>query len=157
MNKAELIDALAVKLDGSKKQAAEAVEAVFDAIQNAVAAGEKVAITGFGVFEKANRAARTARNPRTGATVKVKATSVPKFRAGSEFKAVVAGKKKAAPAKKAVAKKAPAKKAVAKKAPVKKAAPVKRAAPAKKVVAKRAPAKKAPAKKAPAKKAAARR
>ena len=128
MNKAELIDALAVKLDGSKKQAAEAVEAVFDSIQHAVATGEKVSITGFGVFEKADRAARTARNPRTGATVKVKATSVPKFRAGSEFKAVVAsgGKKravkKAAPvAKKAVAKKAVAKKAVAKKAPAKKA------------------------------------
>lgn len=140
MNKAELIDALAAKLDGSKKQAAEAVEAVFDEIQQAVATGEKVAITGFGVFEKADRAARTARNPRTGATVKVKATSVPKFRAGSEFKAVVAsGGKKRAAAKKA----APAKKAVAKKA-----------APAKKAVAKKAPAKKAVAKKAPAKRAA---
>jgi DNA-binding protein HU-beta len=170
VNKAELIDALAVKINGSKKQAAEAVEAVFDAIQHAVAAGEKVAITGFGVFEKADRAARTARNPRTGATVKVKATSVPKFRAGSEFKAVVAGKRKAA-AKKAVAKKAPAKKApvrkaapakkvVAKKAPVRKA--VAKKAPVRKAVAKKAPAKKAPvrkavAKKAPAKKAAARR
>jgi DNA-binding protein HU-beta len=171
VNKAELIDALAVKINGSKKQAAEAVEAVFDAIQHAVAAGEKVAITGFGVFEKADRAARTARNPRTGATVKVKATSVPKFRAGSEFKAVVAGKRKAAakkaPAKKALAKKAPVrkaapvKKAVAKKAPVRKAAPAKKAvakkAPARKAVAKKAPARKAVAKKAPAKKAAARR
>ncbi len=151
MNKAELIDALAAKLDGSKKQASEAVEAVFDAIQHAVAAGEKVAITGFGVFERAERAARTARNPRTGETVKVKATSVPKFRAGSEFKAVVAGKRKAAPAKKAAAKKAPAKKVVAKKAPAKKV--VAKKAPAKKVVARKAPAKKGAAKKAPAKKA----
>ena len=170
VNKSELIDVVAEKLDLSKKAASDAVETVFDLVQSTVSTGEKVSISGFGVFEKQDRAARVGRNPRTGAAVKIKATSVPKFRAGVEFKAVVAGKKraakKAAPAKKTVAKKAaPAKKAVVKKAaPVKRvAAPVKKTvakkvAPAKKVVAKKAaPAKKTVAKKAPAKKTTARR
>ena len=66
---------------------------MFDAIQEAVAQGEKVAITGFGVFEKVDRAARTGRNPSTGEPVEVKASSVPKFRPGSEFKAYVSGAK----------------------------------------------------------------
>jgi DNA-binding protein HU-beta len=65
-----------------------------------VAKGDKVAITGFGVFEKAVRPARTARNPATGATIKVAKSSVPKFRAGADFKAVVNGEKKIAAAKK---------------------------------------------------------
>ncbi len=172
MNKAELIDALTAKLDTDRRQATAAVENIVDTIVRAVHKGESVTITGFGVFEQRRRAARVARNPRTGETVKVKPTSVPAFRPGAQFKAVVAGAQKlpadgpavkrgvaAAPAKRAAAKKAaPAKKAPAKKAaPVKKAvaakkapatkAPAKKAAPAKKVVAK-APAKKAPAKKA---------
>ena len=129
MNKAELIEAVAARLDGSKKAASEAVDAVFDEIVSAVASGDKVSITGFGNFEKKDRPARTGRNPQTGATVKIKATSVPKFRAGAEFKAIVSGKKKAAPAKKAK-KAAPAKKATKKAAPAKKA--TKKAAPAKK-------------------------
>ena len=175
MNKAELIDSIAGRL-GDKRAASEAVEAVIDTITRTVAKGEKVAITGFGIFEKVERAARVARNPATGAKVKVKKTSVPKFRPGTQLKAVVSGAlklapakaapakaaaKKAAPAKKAAAKKAaPAKKAAAKKAPAKKAA-AKKAAPAraaKKVTAKKAaPAKKAAAKKAPARKVAAKR
>jgi DNA-binding protein HU-beta len=125
VNKAELTDRLAARLDITKKAAGEAIEAIVDEITKSVAKGDKVAISGFGVFEKADRAARVGRNPQTGATVKIKATSVPKFRAGAEFKNAVAGKKaaakkaaqakKAAPAKKAVAKKAaPAKKAAAK-------------------------------------------
>jgi DNA-binding protein HU-beta len=130
VNKAELIEAVASRLDGSKKAAGEAVEAVFDEIIRAVASGEKVAITGFGNFEKSDRAARTGRNPRTGEAVKIKATSVPKFRAGAEFKAVVSGKKKAASAKKSAKKAAPAKKSAKKAAPAKKSA--KKAAPAKK-------------------------
>lgn len=133
MNKAELIEAVASRLDGSKKAAAEAVDAVFDEITRAVAGGDKVSITGFGNFEKKDRPARTGRNPQTGATVKIKATSVPKFRAGAEFKAIVAGKKKAAAApKKAAAKKSTKKAAPAKaaKKSVKKAAP-KKAAPKK--------------------------
>ena len=137
MNKSELIDAIAEKV-GGRSTAAAAVDAVLDAITAAVAAGERVGIVGFGTFEKRVRGARTARNIRTGATIKVKATSVPAFRAGSGFKEVVAsgGKRKAA---KPAAKKA---------APAKKATAAKKAAPAKKVVAKKTAAKKAPAKKA---------
>ena len=74
--------------------ATEAVNAVLDAIQDAVAKGDKVAITGFGVFEKSERPARTARNPATGASIDVPASSVPKFRPGADFKALVNGEKK---------------------------------------------------------------
>lgn len=129
MNKAELIEKVAIRLEDSKKAAGEAVEVIIDEITKAVAKGEKVAITGFGVFEKVDRAARTGRNPLTGAVVKIKATSVPKFRPGADFKGMVSGKKRVS-AKKAPAKKAPAKKTVAKKAPAKKAAAKK--APARK-------------------------
>ncbi|GAA3197162.1 HU family DNA-binding protein [Actinocorallia longicatena] len=92
MNKRELVDAIAERLSGSKKDAAEAVDAILDTIQSTVAKGEKVAITGFGSFEKADRPARTARNPATGKTIQVAATSVPKFKAGADFKNLVAGK-----------------------------------------------------------------
>jgi DNA-binding protein HU-beta len=67
------------------------VNAVLDTIQDAVAKGDKVAITGFGVFEKSERPARTARNPATGATIQVPKSSVPKFRPGADFKALVNG------------------------------------------------------------------
>ena len=93
MNKSELIEVVTQKL-GDRKAASEAVEAVVDAITRAVAKGEKVGITGFGVFEKVERAARTARNPTTGAAVKLKKTSVPKFRPGKGFKDIVSGAKK---------------------------------------------------------------
>jgi DNA-binding protein HU-beta len=93
MNKRDLIDAISGRL-GDKKSAAEAVNAVLDAIQDAVAKGDKVAITGFGVFEKSERPARTARNPATGATIQVPESSVPKFRPGADFKALVNGEKK---------------------------------------------------------------
>jgi len=181
VNKAELIDSISTRLGDNKKAASDAVEAVIDTITRTVAKGEKVAITGFGIFEKVERAARLARNPATGARVKVKKTSVPKFRPGTHLKGVVSGTVKlAAPAKAAPAKAAPAavkraavKKAAPARAAVKRAAPaavkraavkkaaparaaVKKAAPAavkKAAVKKAAPAKKAPAKKAPAKKA----
>ena len=171
MNKADLIDAVSGQLDTSKKDVSDVVETILHEVKRAISRGEKVAISGFGVFERQSRAARTGRNPRTGEAVKIKATKLPKFRPGAEFKAIVAGAKagaapaKKAPAKKAAAKKAPAKKAAAKKAPAKrtvaKKAPAKKA-PAKRTVAKKAPAKKAPAKrtvakKAPAKKAPAKR
>ena len=94
MNKRELIDAVSGRL-GDKKSATEAVNAVLETIQSAVAAGDKVAITGFGVFEKCERPARTARNPGTGATIQVPKSSVPKFRAGADFKALVNGEKPA--------------------------------------------------------------
>ncbi|MFC8503634.1 HU family DNA-binding protein, partial [Pedococcus sp. NPDC057267] len=140
MNKAELIKELESRL-GSRKAASEALTAVVDVIIREVAKGGSVAITGFGTFEQAARAARTGRNPRTGATVKIKKTVVPKFRAGSAFKdvvknprslpkaaaagaraaagtatkAAVAGARKAAPATKATATKAAAKSTTAKK------------------------------------------
>jgi DNA-binding protein HU-beta len=94
MNKRDLIDAISGRM-GDKKTATEAVNAVLEAIQTTVAKGDKVSITGFGVFEKAIRPARTARNPATGATIRVPRTSVPKFRAGADFKAMVSGEKKA--------------------------------------------------------------
>ena len=175
MNKAELIDVLTDKLGTDRRQATAAVENVVDTIVRAVHKGDSVTITGFGVFEQRRRAARVARNPRTGETVKVKPTSVPAFRPGAQFKAVVSGAQRlpsegpavkrgatAAPAKRTAAKKAvkkaatkaPAKKTVATKAaPVKKATATK-AAPAKKTAATKAPAKTA-ATKAPAKKTAA--
>jgi DNA-binding protein HU-beta len=91
MNKAELIDVLTKKLDVDRRSATEAVENVVDTIVRAVHKGDSVTITGFGVFEQRRRAARVARNPRTGETVKVKPTSVPAFRPGAQFKAVVSG------------------------------------------------------------------
>jgi len=128
MNKAELIDELTAKLGSDRRQATAAVENVVDTIVRAVHKGDSVTITGFGVFEQRRRAARVARNPRTGETVKVKPTSVPAFRPGAQFKAVVSGAQRlpaegpavkrgvvAGAAKKAVARKA-VKKAVARKA-----------------------------------------
>jgi len=176
VNKNQLIEALAARYGGNKKAARHALESVLDTISREVAKGEKVAITGFGSFEKRVRNARMVRNPRTGERIKAKATQVPKFTAGQDLKNIVSGAKKlpaltletaapvvrvaaaAVPAKrtttkktaKKAAKKAPAKKAAAKKSTAKKAA---KKAPAKKAPAKKAPAKKAPAKKAPAKKA----
>ena len=152
MNKAELIDILTKRLNTDRRHATEAVEHFVDSVVRAVQKGDSVTITGFGVFEQRRRAARVARNPRTGETVKVKPTSVPAFRPGAQFKAIVSGAQRlpaegpavkrgvVAGAAKKVAKKAPAKKVT--KAPVKKAATK---APAKKAV-KKAPAKKAAAK-----------
>ena len=77
---------------------------MLDPIYAHVAKGEKVVLTGFGIFEKRDRAARMARNPATGASVRVKKTSVPAFRPGAEFKAITSGAKKVA--KSAAAKKA---------------------------------------------------
>ncbi|OBJ22981.1 DNA-binding protein [Mycobacterium colombiense] len=156
MNKAELIDVLTTKLNTDRRQATAAVENVVDTIVRAVHKGDSVTITGFGVFEQRRRAARVARNPRTGETVKVKPTSVPAFRPGAQFKAVVSGAQRLpsdGPAvKRGVVAGGAAKKTAAKKAPAKKSA-AKKAAPAKKAAAKKAPARKA-ATKAPAKKAA---
>ena len=106
MNKAELIQAVAAYYDGSKSEAAKALNAVVETITYKTAAGEKVSITGFGVFEKVHRSARMVRNPRTGERKRAKATAVPRFRAGSDLKAYVSGAKKVpkAPAKKATTK-----------------------------------------------------
>jgi DNA-binding protein HU-beta len=180
VNKAQLVEAIADKM-GGRQQAAEAVDAVLDAIVRAVVAGDRVSVTGFGSFEKVDRPARYARNPQTGERVRVKKTSVPRFRAGQGFKDLVSGSKKlprggevavkkapkgsltggaSATVKKAAAKKSTAKKATAaaKKVTAKKTTAKKTTAAAKKTTAKAtakkvtATAKKAAAKKAPAKK-----
>lgn len=175
MNKAQLVEAIADKL-GGRQQAADAVDAVLDAIVRAVVGGDRVSVTGFGSFEKVERPARYARNPQTGERVRVKKTSVPRFRAGQGFKDLVSGAKKLprggevsvkkAPkgslsggastrtTAKAAAKKATAKKAAAKKTTAKKAAPAKKAAVKKTAAKKATTTKKAAAKKTTAKKAA---
>ena len=175
MNKSQLVDALAARYAGNRKAAQQALESVLDTITREVARGEKVAITGFGSFEKRVREARWVRNPQTGARIKAKKTAVPKFTAGADLKNVVSGAKKlpklvverastpakkaapakaAAPAKKTATKSTAKKSAPAKKAAAKKSAPAKKTSPAKKAAAKTL-AKKSPAAKAPAKKAAA--
>ncbi|MET7370071.1 HU family DNA-binding protein [Streptomyces sp. NPDC005566] len=93
MNKAQLVEAIADKV-GGRQQAADAVDVVLDAIVRAVVAGDRVSVTGFGSFEKVDRPARYARNPQTGERVRVKKTSVPRFRAGQGFKDLVSGSKK---------------------------------------------------------------
>ncbi|RKE17216.1 HU family DNA-binding protein [Streptomyces sp. TLI_171] len=93
MNKGQLVEAVAGKL-GSRVAAEEAVDAVLDVMVRAVVAGERVSVTGFGTLEPVERAARTSRNPRTGERVRVKKTTVPRFRAGQGFKDLVSGTKK---------------------------------------------------------------
>ncbi|MFI6566622.1 HU family DNA-binding protein [Streptomyces sp. NPDC050534] len=148
MNKAQLVEAIADKV-GGRQQAAEAVDAVLDAIVRATVAGDRVSVTGFGSFEKVDRPARYARNPQTGERVRVKKTSVPRFRAGQGFKDLVSGSKKLPRGGEVAVKKAPkgsltggasatVKKAAAKKSTAKKAAP----ATAKKAAAKKTTAKK---------------
>ena len=139
MNKAELIQAVAAYYDGSKTEAAKALNAVVQTITYKTAAGEKVSITGFGVFEKVHRSARMVRNPRTGERKRAKATAVPRFRAGTDLKAYVSGAKKVprTTAKKATTgSPAASKTAVAARKTVAKA-PAKKATPAKKTAAKR--------------------
>lgn len=185
VNKAQLVEAVADQL-GGRKAAADAVDAVLDTIVRAVVAGDRVSVTGFGSFEKVERPARYARNPQTGERVRVKKTSVPRFRAGQGFKDLVSGSKKLpktgpsvkkAPkgsltgaasttrtTAKAAAKKATAKKATAAKTAVKKAVPAKKAVTAAKkattkkaATAKKTTAKKSAAKKSTAKKATAKK
>jgi len=164
VNKAQLVEAIADKV-GGRQQAAEAVDAVLDAVVRAVVNGDRVSVTGFGSFEKVDRPARYARNPQTGERVRVKKTSVPRFRAGQGFKDLVSGSKKLPRGGEVAVKKAPkgslsgtasatVKKAVAKKTTAKKATAAAKKTVAKKTVAKKttATAKKATAKKATAKK-----
>lgn len=93
MNKSELIAAVAASADIPKTKAASAVDAVTAAITKAVAKGDAVTLIGFGTFKAAKRAARVGKNPKTGAELKIAATTVPKFTAGATFKAAVAKKK----------------------------------------------------------------
>ena len=91
MNKKELISKVIEATDLTKKDATAAVDSVFAAIVEAVAAGEKVNIPGFGTFESKSRAARTGRNPRTKEAVEIPASTVPSFKAGKAFKEKVNG------------------------------------------------------------------
>ncbi|MFM2121234.1 MAG: hypothetical protein RL722_2702 [Pseudomonadota bacterium] len=86
MNKAELIEAIAAHADISKAAAGRALEATISSIQLSLEKGEAVTLVGFGTFSVARRAARTARNPRTGKTLEVKASRVPKFRPGKALR-----------------------------------------------------------------------
>ena len=81
MNKGELIEKVSQRL-GDQKASSAAVDALVTEIENAVSMGDKVNISGFGTFEKRDRAARTGRNPRTGEPISVQQTSVPVFRPG---------------------------------------------------------------------------
>ena len=93
MNKTELIAAVAEKTDLSKKDADAAVSAVLGAITDALKAGDKIQLVGFGTFEVRNRAAKQGRNPRTGETMTVPASKVPAFKAGKALKDAVANAK----------------------------------------------------------------
>ncbi len=86
MNKAELIGSVAEKSGMPKKDAEKAVNAVFAAIEEALAKGDKVQLVGFGTFEVRERAARTGRNPQTGEEIQIAASRVPAFRAGKALK-----------------------------------------------------------------------
>lgn len=89
MNKSDLADAVMNKIGGTKRASEDAVDAVFDAITGALKQGSEVSVAGFGVFVAKKRAAREARNPRTGEKVHVAATTVPKFRPGKGLKDAV--------------------------------------------------------------------
>jgi DNA-binding protein HU-beta len=89
MNKADIVEAVHGKLNGTKVQAEEVVDMVFDSITSSLKKGEEVSIAGFGIFLTKQRQARQARNPRTGEMVSVPSMKVPKFRPGKALKEAV--------------------------------------------------------------------
>ncbi len=151
MNKAQFIAYLAPHFGDSKKEAARAIDIVFDSIVRNISKGEDVMINDFGKFKKVDRAARKGRNPFTGETIQIKASKKVRFLPAKALKEVISGARKLEAAPK------PPVKVVAK--PVVKAAPKKAAAkkPAAKKVVKKAAPKKAAPKKAAAKKPAAKK
>jgi DNA-binding protein HU-beta len=142
MNKAQFIAALAPHFNDSKKEAAHAVEIVFDTITRTMSKGEDVMINDFGKFKKVDRKARMGRNPFTGETIKIKASKKARFLPAKGLKDVISGERKLGPAPKPEPK--PVAKPVAKKAAAKKVAKKK---PAAKKVAKKVAKKKPAAKK----------
>ena len=89
MNKAELIETIATHTQMTKAQTERMLDTTFDTIRKTVKKGDEVKIVGFGTFTKAKRKARMGRNPQTGKAIKIPAAWYPKFRPGSEFKALV--------------------------------------------------------------------
>ncbi len=89
VNKSEMIDMVAEAADISKAAAGRAVDAVFDGISNSLKKGDTVTLVGFGTFSVSSRAARSGRNPRTGETIQIKASKMPKFKAGKALKDAV--------------------------------------------------------------------
>jgi len=89
MNKAAIADKVQELLGGTKVQAEKVVDTVFDAIVNTLKKGDEVSVAGLGIFSVKSRAARQARNPRTGETISVPAMKVPKFRPAKAFKEAV--------------------------------------------------------------------
>ncbi len=89
MNKSELIEQIASSADISKAKAGAALDAVVDSVTGALKKGDSVSLVGFGTFSVKDRAARTGRNPQTGATIQIKAAKVPGFKAGKALKDAV--------------------------------------------------------------------
>ncbi len=142
MTKNELARELAEELDMPRRQVVEIIDALLDKFTDVLKSGDKVQLTPFGQFKVRDRAARIARNPKTGEPIKVPAKRVLKFIAGRTLKeAVGTAKRGAGAAKKSSAKKTTAKKSAAKKSVAKKA-PARKAAPARKTAAKKSPARK---------------
>jgi DNA-binding protein HU-beta len=150
VNKSQLVDKIVTDTNMGKADVERVIKHFIDNVQQSVKKGEKVSLPGFGGWSQTQRKARTARNPRTGAAVKVPAGKGVKFTVGATFKDIVAAKRGTAaakaPARKAPAKKAAPAKAAARKAPAKKAAPAKAAKAPAKAAAKKAPAKRSTAK-----------
>ena len=86
MNKTELVAAIAEKAGLSKAESEKALKAFIETVEGALKKGDKVQLVGFGTFEVSKRAARKGHNPRTGETLKIKASKTPKFKAGKAFK-----------------------------------------------------------------------
>ncbi|WP_281647191.1 HU family DNA-binding protein [Parendozoicomonas sp. Alg238-R29] len=91
MNKSELVDAIAASADIPKASAGRALDAVIDSITGALTGGDAVSLVGFGTFDVKDRAARTGRNPQTGAPIEIAASKVPSFKAGKALKEAVNG------------------------------------------------------------------
>jgi DNA-binding protein HU-beta len=93
MNKSELVEAIAKRTGGSKAMTDSMVDAFVDSVTGCLRKGETVTLVGFGTFSQGKRAARTGRNPQTGAAIKIPAARTAKFTAGARLKAAVNGKK----------------------------------------------------------------
>ena len=89
MNKLEMVNAISIKADCTKKDAAKYLDAVVETITETLARGEKISLVGFGSFEVVDREARTGRHPQTGEPIEIPASKTPKFRAGTKLKEIV--------------------------------------------------------------------